>query len=66
MTRQFDDPEDREEYNFRFGDIHQDGGREHHMVERPCGCVDNAEASGPGDKAGFAEPDGCHKVQGEK
>ena len=26
----------------------------------------NAEASGPGDKAGFAGPDGCHKIQEEK
>ena len=35
MTRQFgDDFEAKEEYNFRFGDPDQDGGREHHMVLR--------------------------------
>jgi hypothetical protein len=35
MTR-FDDPEDREEYGFRFDDrLIQQNGREHHMVFRP-------------------------------
>ena len=35
MTRQFgDDFEAKEEYNFRFGEPDQDGGREHHMVLR--------------------------------
>ena len=31
-------------------------------------CIDshNAEASGPGDKAGFATTDGCHKIQEKK
>ena len=54
MSRQFEDFEDREEYNFRFGDIHQDGGREHHMVESPCGRVDNAT-----DHRAFVGADGC-------
>jgi hypothetical protein len=38
MTR-FDDFEDREEYNFRFGEPSQDGGREHHMVTHRLVCV---------------------------
>jgi hypothetical protein len=53
MSR-FDDFEDREEYNFRFGEPEQDGGREHHMVThrlvcicRPCSAASGIEACGP-------------------
>jgi uncharacterized membrane protein len=53
MTR-FDDFEENEEYNFRFGEPAQDGGREHHMVTHrlvcvcpPCAVAAGIETIGP-------------------